>query len=87
LTFELESGRQLRTEEIIMSNKLNLLLLVLETMLLASCWPFEILPTAGNHDDHHHNVPGWYAASERWDVSVSSGSKLRGADTVWLEFC
>jgi hypothetical protein len=39
-----QSGRQLRTEVIIMGKKLSLLLLVLETMLLASCWPFESYP-------------------------------------------
>jgi hypothetical protein len=50
-----------------MSKKLRLLLLVLEAMLLA----LRILPTAGDHDDDHHYVPGWHTASERWDVSVS----------------
>jgi hypothetical protein len=44
LTFERESGRQLWTEGIIMSKKLGLLLLALEAMLLASCWPFESYP-------------------------------------------
>jgi hypothetical protein len=69
-----------------MSKKLRLLLLVLEAMLLASCWPFESYPPAADHDDDHHNMPGRHAASERWDVSVSSGSKLLSADAAsWLE--
>jgi hypothetical protein len=33
--------------------------------------PLRILPTAADHDDHHHYVPGRDAASERWDVSVA----------------
>jgi hypothetical protein len=65
-----------------MSRKFSLLLLVLGDVageLLA----LRILPTAADHDDDHHYVPGRYAASERWDVSVSSGSKLLSADAAW----
>ena len=51
----------------------KLVVLILAATLLAGCFAFESPPQnhhAADHDDDHHHVPGWDAASERWDVSV-----------------
>ena len=44
LAFERESADNYRWEGTFMSRKLNLLLLAMGAMLLASCWPFESYP-------------------------------------------